>query len=129
MTQVFGETRTAADRIVDRAGLHERATPLLDADEAERGEAEHRAAHRVTVDVEALRQLTLARQPPFFAEPACRDLCGENLFDLSPDGHARAAFERRGRRRAVVRCHGAVIPFGSNDRHDVHCSARAVMKI
>jgi len=54
---------------------------------------------------------------------------GEDLLDLPPHGNARAPFKLCAWRSGVVRCHGAVIPFSSNIRCDVHCSAQAVMEI
>jgi hypothetical protein len=83
----------------------------------------------MAVDVEALGQFTFARQASFCAEAARRDLSGEDLLDLPPHGNARAPFKLCAWRSGVVRCHGAVIPFSSNIRCDVHCSAQAVMEI
>jgi len=90
LTQVFGEARATADRVIDRARLHERAAPLLDADEPLSRKTQHRAADRMAVHVEAFRQFALARQTSIFAEAACGDLFREYLLDLPPHGDARS---------------------------------------
>src|SRR5262245_29544882 len=92
------ETRREAGAGGDRVGEplalgDEGAAALLGAQHALLDQRGDRGPHRVAVDAEALRQLSLGRQPPAIAERARRDADPDAVRDLPPERNPASPFD------------------------------------